>query len=314
MSRLPVSVVIPCHTERQWPALVAAVASLRTQPLRPLEIILVVDHNPGLYERAQTELSGVTVLANRRQPGASGTRNTGAFLSLTPLVAFLDGDATPGDGWLAALVAPFADPAVVGTGGGIRPDWERPPPGWFPDEFLWTVGGSYPGLPTTTAPIRNVWSANMAVRRDAFDAVGGFRDGFGKLGNLPRPEDTDLCLRMGRNGRWMYVPDAVISHPVEAERTSLGFFLRRCYQEGRGKVQLARLDGDGSLRVEQDYLRRTLPRAVRRDLAAALRGQGAHHAARAGAVLAGVAAAGAGWAMESVSARPQTATLAGAVR
>jgi GT2 family glycosyltransferase len=299
-----VSVVIPCHADREWPSVRAAVASLRAQSLPPAEILLVVDHNPGLYDRARRELSGVTVLANRRWPGASGTRNTGAFETLTPLVAFLDGDAYPQAGWLAALVAPFEDRTVVGTGGAIRPGWQRPRPGWFPDEFLWTVGGSYPGLPTSNGPVRNVWSASMAVRRDAFASVGGFRDGFGKRGNRSRPEDTDLCLRMGRGGRWIYTPGAVIDHPVEPAHASFGYFLRRCYAEGRGKVQLARLlDGRRSLGSERDYLRRTVPRAVLRGLLDGLRGHGAAHAARAGVMLAGVAAAAAGGAVESLVAR-----------
>ena len=307
MRNLPqptVSVVIPCHTQQQWPSLVTAIASLEAQSPRPAEITVVVDHNPELYERARRELSGVTVLANRYQPGASGNRNTGAFDTTTPLVAFLDGDSRPHEGWLAALVAPFAEPTVVGTGGAIRPDWQRPRPGWFPDEFLWTVGGSYTGMPATAAPVRNVWSASMAVRRDVFASVGGFRDGFGKLGDRSRPEDTDLCLRMGQVGRWMYAPQAVIDHPVEPERTTFGYFLRRCFHEGRGKVQLARLlDGRRSLSSERDYLRKTVPQAILRGLSGTLRGQGAAHAARSGAVLAGVAAAAAGGAIESVGAR-----------
>ena len=45
------------------------------------------------------------------------------------------------------------------------------------------VGGSYAGMPTRTAEIRNVWSASMVVRREAFTAVGGFRVGFGKNGD-----------------------------------------------------------------------------------------------------------------------------------
>jgi GT2 family glycosyltransferase len=297
-----VAVVIPCHTHRQWPELVAAVAAVRTQSVRAAEIVVVVDHNLSLYERARAGLAGVTVLPNERQPGASGTRNTGALHTTTPLIAFLDGDSIPQPGWLAGLVAPFEDPAVVGTGGAIQPRWQQPRPGWFPEEFLWAVGASYPGLPATTAPVRNVWSASMAVRHETFRAVGGFRDGFGKLGNRSRPEDTELCLRMGRLGRWMYVPEAVIEHPVEPERGTFGFFLRRCYHEGRGKIQLSRLRHDReSLSSERDYLRRTIPRAVLRGLSAGVRRPVA--AARAGAMLAGVAAAAAGGAVESL-ARP----------
>jgi glucosyl-dolichyl phosphate glucuronosyltransferase len=302
----PVTVVIPSHTERRWPSLVTAVAALAAQSPRPAEVVVVVDHNQALYERARAGLSGATVLANQGRPGASGTRNTGAFHATTPLIAFLDCDTYPHPGWLAALIAPFADQTVVGTGGAIRPRWEAPRPGWLPDEFMWTVGGSYHGLPETTAPVRNVWSASMAVRRDRFVAVGGFRDGFGKLGDRARPEDTDLCLRIGRHGRWMYAPGAVIDHLVEADRTTLGYFLQRCFHEGRGKIELARLlSGQDSLGAERDYLRRTIPRSVLRGLLAGLRRPGAGHAVRAGAMLAGVAAAATGGLVELVTtARP----------
>src|SRR6185369_4468184 len=182
-----------------------------------------------------------------------GTRNTGAWHTTTDLVAFLDGDITAGPRWLAQLVAPFDDPSVVGTGGAIAAAWERSRPRWLPDELLWAVGASYTGMPTTTAPVRNVWSASMAVRRDVFAAVGGFREGFGKIGARNRPEDTDLCLRMseGRGG-WMYVPEAVVEHAVPPERATFRFLLRRCYAEGRGKVQMARLlEGAASLGAER---------------------------------------------------------------
>jgi GT2 family glycosyltransferase len=369
-----VSVVIPCHDHRQWSDLVGAVHSALAQSLVPAEIVVTVDHNPTLFARAQRELDGVTVLENRYSRGASGNRNTGAFHTRTPLIALLDGDSRAHPGWLARLVAPLRDPAVVGTGGAISPVWQCQRPAWFPGEFLWAIGGSYTGMPTTVSPTRNVWSASMAVRRDVFEAVDGFRDGFGKIGDRARPEDTDLCVRMARasGGHWMYVPDAVIDHPVPPERTTFGFFLARCFSEGRGKVEMARLlgakaaraagnagaaqtsggrvgsdknngngngNGNGgtaiapaagtrtgvgnreslgappSLGAERDYLRRTVPRAVTRGFAAALRGDGAHHAARAGAALAGVLAAGVGGVVESMtlhrSARP--ATLAAAV-
>jgi GT2 family glycosyltransferase len=253
------------------------------------------------------EIDGVTVLANQYARGASGNRNTGAFHTDSPLIAFLDDDTAAGDGWLATMVASFSDPVVVGTGGGIEGAWAGVRPRWMPEEFLWTVGISYAGMPTRTAPIRNVWSANMVVRREAFLAVGGFRTGFGKLGDQNRPEDTDLCLRMSAGGgRWMYVPDAVIRHEIPVDRSTFRFFLQRCYAEGRGKVQMAGLfdkgDNAQSLSAERDYLRRTLPRAVSRNLVEASRGNGVSYALKAGSVLAGVGAAGYGGVVESVAA------------
>jgi len=300
-----VSVVIPTYSEKRWHQLVRAVASARAQRHRAAEIVVVVDHNEALYQRARRDLPGVTVLENLYAQGASGTRNSGAFHTQTPLIAFLDDDTVASPTWLRNLVAAMHDPEVVGAGGGIDPAWERGRPRWMPDEFLWTVGGSYAGLPTSTAPIRNVWSESMVVRRYTFLAVGGFRTGFGKLGERSRPEDTELCLRMSAvdGGHWLYVPDAVIRHDVPAARCTFGFFLRRCYHEGRGKVQMAGLHtGSDTLGTERDYLR-SLPRAVVRHIAAASRGRGVTHALRAGGVLAGVAAAGVGGAVETLAGR-----------
>jgi glucosyl-dolichyl phosphate glucuronosyltransferase len=297
-----VSIVIPTHSEKRWDSLVRTITSAVTQEPGPAETIVVVDHNPALARRVRAAFPRVTVLANRYEPGASGNRNTGAEHATGEFVAFLDDDTAACPGWLARMLTPFADPAVVGAGGGIDGAWAGPRPRWMPEEFLWTVGISYAGMPTTTAPIRNVWSANMVVRRAAFAAVGGFRNGFGKVGDQNRPEDTDLCLRM--TGVWMYVPAAVIRHEVPTDRSTFTFFLGRCYAEGRGKVQLARhLRGARDLGAERDYLRRTLPRAVRRGLLDAGRGRGVAHALKAGAVMAAVGAAGFGAVVESVAAR-----------
>ncbi|WP_067500921.1 glycosyltransferase family 2 protein [Actinoplanes sp. TFC3] len=303
--RPAVSIVIPTHTEKRWSSIVRTVAAAKSQTCTPAEIVLVVDHNPALYLRARRDLSGVTVLENLYAQGVSGNRNTGAFHTSTSLIAFVDDDVTMGPDWLASLVTPFTDPRVVGAGGGISPAWAKRAPRWMPEEFLWAVGGSYAGMPTTVSRIRNVWSAGMVVRRDAFLAVGGFRVGFGKLGSMNRPEDTELCLRMSavEGGHWMYVPDAVIRHDVPATHSTFGFFLRRCYAEGRGKVAMAGLlDGSQSLGSERSYLK-SLPLAVVRNLGAAARGRGVDHVLKAGGVLAGVAAAGWGGVVETVAAR-----------
>lgn len=292
------TVVIPTYSEQRWANLVRTIASARSQTHAPAEIVVVVDHNEQMYRRIRRDLPGVTVLENAYAQGVSGNRNTGAFHAQTSLVAFLDDDVVADPHWLAKLVRPFTDPRVVGTGGGIIPDWEVGRPRWMPDEFLWAVGGSYAGMPTSTSPVRNVWSASMVVRRDVFTAVGGFRVGFGKLGGVNRPEDTELCLRMSAldGGIWMYVPDATIRHAVPAAASTWKFFVRRCYAEGRGKIQMAGLhEGDDTLGAERSYIW-SLPKAFLRNL-------GRGNLPQAYGVLAGTAAAGWGGVVETVAAK-----------
>jgi GT2 family glycosyltransferase len=290
------SIVITCFTQRRWPRLEASVESARTQSTPAEQVIVVVDHNDELREQVARRWPDVTVVANRHERGASGARNSGAELVTAPVLAFLDDDATAAADWLGHLVRCFDDPTVVGAGGGVTADWPQRAPGWFPEEFGWVVGASYRGLPERVAQVRNVWAENMAVRTGAFHAAGGFRLGFGKVGARSSPEDTDLCIRMSAGGgRWLYVPEAVVAHHVPAERATFGFFVRRCLNEGAGKADLAGLNSDEALGDERDYVRVLVPRAIRRDLAEALRTRRGRPAARAGAMLTGVAAAGVGY-------------------
>ena len=293
----PVGVVIASHAVERWPALRAAVRSVAAQCPAPAQIVVVVDHNPALLTMARDQLPDVDVLANAGPPGASGTRNTGAARIRAGLIAFLDDDAVARSGWLAALGESCAMPGVLGAGGRVEPVWPGAAPAWFPDEFGWVVGASYRGLPTSRQPVRGVWSENMMVRRDVFEAVGGFRPGFGKTGERSAPEDTDFCVRAARAApgeRWMYVPQALVGHTVPPRRARLRFFLGRCYNEGLGKAELAALLGRAdATSTERAYARR-LPAAALREARDALAGRPLA-LGRGAASVAGTAATAAGF-------------------
>jgi GT2 family glycosyltransferase len=262
---LSISVVIACYSLERLDSIEAALNSVRKQSLEPRRVVLAVDNNLPLAEHAAAKFDWVTVVSNVSGRGASATRNAGVAAVDTEFTAFLDDDETADPDWLLELVAPFTDPAVVGTGGKYAPLWEGGKPPWFPDDFAWVVGGAYDGMPTTTSVVRNVWSGNMAVRTAAFRAVGGFRADFGKQEGVSEPEDTDLCIRMAAGGgHWMYVPSAVIWHEVPLRRTGFGFFTQRCLAEGRGKAAMRdRLGSDSAIDTERDYVRRAAVRALR---------------------------------------------------
>jgi GT2 family glycosyltransferase len=314
-----VSVVIPACSMDRWDSLREAVASVRAQTVQVLETVVVIDHHRELKAKAASELPGVTVIANAGIRGASGARNAGAAASRGEMLAFLDDDAIASANWLESLLQHFKDPEVVGAGGRLEPLWSTRRPQWFPPEFDWAVGCSYMGMPESATMVRNVFSNTMVIRRQAFDAVGGFRDDFGKIGSWSRPEDTDLCLRMAEcdgGGTWIYEPNAIVSHQVPAERTTLSYFLRRCYYEGQGKATLASMNGTSqSTFTERQWARYVLPYGIVRGLRETARGD-ASGMTRSFAIIAGAAFAIVGFladrAVGYVAARRRAGRLGGA--
>nr|WP_312881204.1 glycosyltransferase family 2 protein [Actinomadura alba] len=292
------SVVICAFTEERWHDVHAAVMSVRAQRHAPHEIILSVDHNPDLLARLKASLPDVVVVANRHRKGLSGGKNTGAELARGDVVAYLDDDAVAAPGWLATFAEGFADPSVIGVGGLTIPLWPGAPssrelvgtthreltfargtgrrPGWFPEEFDWTVGCTYRGM--DPGPVRNLMGGNCSFRTAAFELTGGFATGIGR-GPGKRPlgcEETEFCIRLGRSspGAVLLFDDrAVIWHRVPPERARFGYFRARCYAEGLSKALVTRSVGAGDgLASERAHVLRALPRGAVRGLRDTVRG------------------------------------------
>jgi GT2 family glycosyltransferase len=270
-----VAVIICAYTESRWELIRKAVDSVEAQTAPAKEVVIVVDHNDVLLEMAQQEWPTHMVIANERQRGLSGARNTGVTHATGEVVAFLDDDAAAHANWLERLVAQLDDQAIAGVGGLVRAAWAGERPRWFPDEFLWVVGCSYRGLPDSLASIRNPIGASMAFRRSLILEVGGFNQDVGRVGTLPVGcEETELSIRLRRSGfDILYEPEAVVDHVVPAERGRFSYFLRRCLAEGRSKAAVTRMVGASSaLDTERQYVRRVLPGGVAAALWQGLRG------------------------------------------
>jgi GT2 family glycosyltransferase len=337
-----ISVVICVFSQERWDDILAAVASVRQQRHRAHEIIVSVDHNPGLHKRLAAELTDVLVVENAGERGLSGGRNTGASVATGDVVAYLDDDAVADAGWLETFAARYQDPRVMGVGGRTLSMWPGSPssrdllgqesvtsllnasppaecgtrPGWFPEEFDWTVGGTYRGM--VAGPVRNVLGGNASFRREVFTIAGGFHTGIGRahqgvssspLAGAARPrrdrplgcEETEFCIRLRQRRPetvLLYDDGAVIWHRVPEARARLRYFRHRCYAEGLSKALVAQAVGaaDG-LANERAHALRTLPRGVLRGLAET--GHGG--LGRAGAITLGLACTTWGYAVGTVS-------------
>ena len=311
----PAAVVVCVHTPERLPVMRRALAAVADQLRDGDELVVVVDHHDELKALLAAELPLATVVANAAARGLSGARNTGVAVSAAPLLVFLDDDAVPHAGWLAAWRQVFADPEVMMAGGAVNPDWAvGAAPRWFPDEYGWVVGCDYRGITPAGEAARNPIGANMAVRRAALDRVGVFSAGLGRVGAVPAGcEETEIAIRIGYEFGTRAVirtEGPAVDHLVPATRTTTRYFVARCVHEGRSKRRLSAAVGrTASLSSERRYVVRTLPVGFFRHLAALARGDVAGPA-RAAMVVAGLFATGWGYLTASRAPAPPDTPVA----
>lgn len=209
MSMPAVSVVIPALNEGA--NLIDTVACVRAHSGDPAPQIVVVDDGStdGAPQRLAAMHAGddrVRVVNGPRQ-GIAQARNAGAAAASGEVIVFLDGHCHVPDGWLAALVAPFADPAVAMTGptfASIRD------PAAMACGITWadaSLGNVW--LPAgTEGPVPFHIGACQAVRAATFAEVGGFDAGMTRWGS----EDIELCLRLWLLGHEVHAAPASLVH------------------------------------------------------------------------------------------------------
>lgn len=305
-----VSVVVCANTEERWNDLAAGIGSLADQTHVPEQVVLVIDHDDDLLERAADVFAGpfgstramrIDVVANTEGKGVSGARNTGVSWCDRDVVTFLDDDTRIGDPrWIAMMLSVYADSDVAGVGGGATPNWSGvEQPAWFPPEFGWVVGCSYVGLPNGPEDVRNFIGCNMSFRREVFDTLGGFSPGGRNPIGPARCQETEYCIRLHRRfpeARLVFDPALNVFHRVPPRRREFDYFRSRCWSEGVSKATVAREMGahDG-LATERAYSSRALPMGVLRGVGQGLRGD-LNGFRRAGAIVLGALLVAAGYA------------------
>jgi GT2 family glycosyltransferase len=236
-------------------------ASVQGQTLSGLELLLV-DNSPDAELRSRIDAFNADAQVRARyvhEPrlGLHNARHAGARAASGDVLVFTDDDAEFDPDWLRAYARCFERYAdMAAAGGRVLPRWEAPPPEWlcramradprmFPalslldlgTEFQLTADGIFFGV-------------NMAIRREALFAAGGFNpEIFGErwLGD----GETGLNRRLWSMRRLVgYVPDALVYHRIGTSRITLGYLRRRQRHEGACDVYArfhGRVPGRGQL-------------------------------------------------------------------
>jgi GT2 family glycosyltransferase len=166
-------------------------------------------------------------LINQSNQGLSAARNTGLAASDGEIVAYTDDDACPHRDWLRYLAAAFGRSAHIGVGGP-----NLPPLG---DGFVAECVANAPGNPLhvllSDEIAEHIPGCNMAYRKEALVAIGGFDPRFRAAG-----DDVDICWRLQDRG-WTigFCPAAMVWHH---RRNSLRAYWRQQYGYGKAEAQL----------------------------------------------------------------------------
>lgn len=191
-----VSIVTPAHDVA--PFVADAIRSARAQSHPDLELILVDDGSRDGTARAAESAAEddprIRIL-RQEQRGVSAARNTGIAAATGEALLFLDADDWLAPDAVARLVAALTRDAVAAYG-----PWaamaESARPG---DTPLRVKSGSFPaGDILDRLLIRNllVNGGHALIRRDAFDAAGGFDPA------IRYGEDWECWIRLALQGRF----------------------------------------------------------------------------------------------------------------
>jgi GT2 family glycosyltransferase len=157
-------------------------------------------------------------------PNANATRNCAAAAARGSLFAFCDADDVVHPNWLDALAVAAHDADLIGGRLDVDSLNDATTTRWRP---MVTRPGTAPAFGYLPYAI----SANMAVTRTAFMAVGGF-DADIKRGS----EEVDFCWRVQQAGfRFAYSADAVVSYRLRGDLRS---FVRQQFRYGRAEATL----------------------------------------------------------------------------
>jgi glycosyltransferase involved in cell wall biosynthesis len=205
--------------------------------------VIVVDNNSQDATRAVIQsfvTRGFKQLRDVFEPrqGVSYGRNAGIAVARAPIIAFFDDDVRVAGDWVRTIKRTMDEhPEVDFVGGKVLPTWQASPPAWLTDANwspLALVDYGPTPLHVTAERQLCLVSANLAVRRSLFDAVGLFAPELQRvkdsIGSMEDHELLTRCWRAGKQG--LYVPTLLASTDVPANRMTKTYHRR--WHRGHG--------------------------------------------------------------------------------
>jgi glycosyltransferase involved in cell wall biosynthesis len=213
--------------------------------------LIVVDNNSTDQTQEVVTLfrqsSGLTVrYVFEGRPGLSYARNAGIENAGGDIIIFTDDDVLLENNWLVRVKAAFDQNSCAAIGGRVRPLWPGKKPAWFQEDGPYATPKAIVSFDlgdSVCVPAIPCCGANMAFRRDVFARHGLFRTDLGRMKNLLLGgEDVEYFCRLKDAGEpILYIPDAIVFHPVPKERMRKEYVQSWCFSGARSEIRLSGL-------------------------------------------------------------------------
>ncbi|MCP3997016.1 MAG: glycosyltransferase [bacterium] len=254
-----VAVVIPVYNRIDL--LANTLAGLVAQTYEQVEVIVADDGSEEDTSKALAAVAGqldvTLVRQEHRGYGAGRARNLGAAHSDADVLVFIDADCIPdpdlvkrhaqwhrrSDNLVVIGSRHHLDTsgidraALVAGDAGLREQIASSSvadESFVPDDFRRVFYRRTAGLRLGDEAFRSLVSSNFSIRREQFNAVGGFAEDFGRWGG----EDTELGWRLFNAGLF-FVPenDAAIYHQTQADEGDSPDWRQKAREANDGIIQ-----------------------------------------------------------------------------
>jgi len=195
-------------------------------PADRLELIVVDNASgDGSASKIRRAVPAAVVVESQVNSGFAGGCNAGVAESGGEYIAFINNDARPGSGWVAAAVKVLAADTGIASVASKVLDWEGEHIDYVDGSLTW-YGMGYKreceqpdtGEHDEARDVLFATGAAMFVRSDVYRGVGGFDERFFMF-----YEDVDLGWRLNLLGhRVRYVPESVAYHRHHASMKEIG--------------------------------------------------------------------------------------------
>jgi glycosyltransferase involved in cell wall biosynthesis len=249
MNNLTVSVIISSYNYDRF--IGETIESVLAQTRPADEVIVVDDGSTDNSTNVIRSFGPPVTLITQKNQGVCKARNVGAGIAKGEILVFLDSDDLWRPEKLARQVDAFAaDPEVGLVSCGLRYFdetgntiivYDKGKSGWCAKDII-----------LFREPVLSTTASAIAVRKDVFEAVGGFDE----RRELFSAEDLEFCYRASAASKLAFIPEVLVDYRIHGANghlnikrmdRALRFAYEKIFAEASADIQAVKRESYGNL-------------------------------------------------------------------